>query len=76
MNTVVIKEVRMFIKQMLGLDFLALVLLLFCAFKYDINSDYCNYSAIIFGVLLGVTVASMFAYRFFVLPYFQSNRGN
>jgi len=76
MSANIIKEMRVFIKQMLVLDFVVLVLLLFCAFKYNVDSDYYNYSAIILGVLFGVTIASVIVHRFFVMPYFKSNGGN
>ncbi len=72
----VIKEMRVFIKQMLVLDFLVLMLLLFCAFKYNLDSDYQNYSAIILGVLFGVTIASVIVHKVFIMPYFKSNGGN
>lgn len=72
----VIKEMRVFIKQMLVLDFLILMLLLFCAFKYNLDSDYYNYSAIILGVLFGVTIASVIVHKVFIMPYFKSNGGN
>lgn len=71
MNTVFIKEMRIFIKQIIGLNFMALLLLLFCAFRYGVNSDYSNCSAIVFGVLFGVTIFSVLAYKLFVLPYFK-----
>lgn len=72
----VIKEMRVFIKQMLVLDFLVLMLLLFCAFKYNLDCDYYNYSAIILGVLFGVTIASVIVHKVFIMPYFKSNGGN
>jgi len=76
MSPNVLKEMRVFIKQLLAVDCLAVILLLFCALKYNVNSDYYNYSAIILGVLFAVTIASVIVHKVFIIPYFKSNGGN
>ncbi|EXU75173.1 hypothetical protein BG55_12830 [Erwinia mallotivora] len=71
MGANIIKEMRAFINQMLVLDFIALLLLVFFAFKYNVDHDYYNYSAIILGVLFGVTIVSVIVHKVFIMPYFK-----